>query len=60
MREAVVSLISPAEAQNCEGRGTAGVATLPGEIYPHQMNVNYCTATIVLSLSLFPLLIASQ
>ncbi len=58
MREAVVSPLSSAEAR--EGRGTAGVATLPGEIYPHQMNGNYCTATIVLSLSLSSLLIASQ
>jgi hypothetical protein len=57
MREAVVSPLSFSVAR--EGRGKAGVANLPGEIYPHQMNVNYCTATIVLSLSLSSLLIAS-
>ncbi len=58
MRKAVVSPLSSAEAR--EGRGTAGVANLPGEIYPHQMNANYCTATFVLPLNLSSLLIASQ
>jgi hypothetical protein len=47
MREAVVSLRLPSEAQSCPWEAYTAVSTSqPGEIYPHQIN---STAAIVLS-----------